>query len=181
MSELIAIVYPDEAHAEDVRKRLFELQKEYLIEIGDAVIATKDADGQIKLNQLFNTTAAGALSGSFWGLIIGLIFMNPLLGTAVGAASGALGGAMSDFGIEDKFMKDVASAIQPGSACLFVLARKMTVDKVFDRIKGFGGVVLRTSLDRSKEDALRNALSGVAQPSVPAASTGTSSTSVPQV
>lgn len=177
MSELIAIVYPDEARAEDVRKRLFELQKEYLIEIGDAVIATKGAEGHIKLNQLFNTTAAGALSGSFWGLLIGLIFMNPLLGLGVGAASGALGGAMSDFGIDDKFMTDVAEAIQPGNACLFVLARKLTADKVFDRIKGFGGTLLRTSLDRSKEDALRAALGPASTVSTSPVAGGTS---VPQ-
>lgn len=181
MSELIAIVYPDEARAEEVRKRLFELQKEYLIEIGDAVIATKDANGQVKLNQLVNTTAAGALTGSFWGMLVGLVFMNPLLGTAVGAASGALAGAMSDFGIDDKFMTDVASAIQPGSACLFVLARKVTVDKVVDRIKGFGGTVLRTSLDRSKEDALRDALGAAIPAPAPAAPPVPGTSSVPQV
>ena len=33
------------------------MQKEYLIELGDAVIAVKDANGNIKLNQLINTTA----------------------------------------------------------------------------------------------------------------------------
>lgn len=181
MSELIAIVYSDEARAEEVRKKLFELQKEYLIEIGDAVIATKDANGQVKLNQLFNTTAAGAVSGSFWGLLVGLIFLNPLLGTAVGAASGALGGAMSDFGIDDKFMKDVAGAIQPGNACLFILARRITTDKVVDAIKGFGGTVLRTSLDRSKEAALREALAGTLPAAASQAAPGpTSTTSVPQ-
>jgi uncharacterized membrane protein len=30
MSDLIAIVYPSEAKAEEVRQRLFKLQKEYL-------------------------------------------------------------------------------------------------------------------------------------------------------
>jgi uncharacterized membrane protein len=32
----------------------------------------------------------GALSGSFWGLSVGVLFLNPILGAAVGAASGAL-------------------------------------------------------------------------------------------
>lgn len=41
MSDLVVIVYPSEAKAEEVRQRLFALQKEYLINIGDAVIATK--------------------------------------------------------------------------------------------------------------------------------------------
>jgi uncharacterized membrane protein len=42
------------------------LQKEYLIELGDAVIAVKDDKGRVKLNQMMNLTAAGALSGAFW-------------------------------------------------------------------------------------------------------------------
>ena len=67
------------------------MQKEYLIELGDAVIAVKDAQGRIKLNQLLNTTAVGAVSGAFWGSLIGLIFLMPLAGAALGAASGTLG------------------------------------------------------------------------------------------
>jgi len=89
MSDLVAIIYPSEAKAEDVRQRLFKLQKEYLITISDAVIAVKTEAGPIKLNQLVNTTAIGAASGTFWGLLIGVIFLNPILGVALGAASGA--------------------------------------------------------------------------------------------
>src|SRR5262245_9969228 len=61
MSDLVAIVYPTEAKAEEVRQRLLKLQKEYLISISDAVIAVKTESGGIKLNQLVNTTAAGAI------------------------------------------------------------------------------------------------------------------------
>ena len=158
MSTLIAIVYPSEAKAEEVRQTLIELQKEYLIKLSDAVIATKSQNGKIKLNQLLNTTAAGAVSGSFWGLLIGVLFLNPLLGMAVGATSGALGGALTDVGVNDAFMKDLSSSLTPGSAALFVLIEDMTAEKVLKRIEGFGGVVLKTSLDESKEQVLRDAL-----------------------
>jgi uncharacterized membrane protein len=158
MSDLIAIVYPSEQAAEAVRAKLFEMQKEYLIEIGDAVIAVKSADGAVKLNQLFNTTAVGAVSGGFWGMLIGAIFLMPLAGAALGAAGGALSGALTDFGIEDNFMKTLAASVQPGNAVLFVLIRKMTADKVLDGIKGLGGVVLRTSFDHDNEQKLRDAL-----------------------
>src|SRR5258708_35216028 len=99
MSDLVAIVYPSEAKAEEVRQRLFKLQKEYLITISDAVIAVKTEAGPVKLNQLVNTTAVGAVSGSFWGLLIGVIFLNPILGVALGPASGSLGPALSHYGI----------------------------------------------------------------------------------
>jgi uncharacterized membrane protein len=160
LSDLVVIVYPTLEKAEEVRARLFQLQKEYIIKLEDAVIATKSADGQIQLHQIVNTTAAGAVSGSFWGLLVGVIFLNPLLGVAVGAASGALGGALTDFGINDGFIKQLSESIQPGSAALFVLIKQFTPDKVLEQIKDFGGVVLKTSLDDAKELALRNALAG---------------------
>jgi uncharacterized membrane protein len=93
----------------------------------------------------------------------------PLAGAAPGAASGALGGALTDVGIDDKFMKDTAAAIQPGTAALFVLVRKVTADKVLEGLKGEGGTVLKTSLDHTKEAALQAALAGV-QAAVPAPS-----------
>jgi uncharacterized membrane protein len=102
--------------------------------------------------------------------LVGMIFLMPLLGAAVGAASGALGGALTDYGINDDFMKELAASLQPGSAALFVEIKKMTGDKVLDAIKGTGGVVLKTSLDHTKEQALRDAIA--APPAVaPATST----------
>jgi uncharacterized membrane protein len=158
MSNLIAIVYPSEAKAEEVRQRLFKLQREYLIKFSDAVIAVKTDAGPVKLNQLVNTTAAGAASGSFWGLLVGLLFLNPIIGVALGAASGALGGALTDYGINDAFMKELSATLQPGKAALFVLVQEMTTDKVLKGIQDAGGTVLQTSLDDSKEKMLRDAL-----------------------
>jgi uncharacterized membrane protein len=163
MSDLIAVVYSSEAKAEEVRQRLLKLQKEYLITINDAVIAVKHDDGSIKLNQLVNTTAVGAMTGSFWGLLIGVLFLNPILGVAVGAASDALGGALTDFGIDDAFMKSLSASIHPGDAVLFVLIKRMTTDKVLDAIKDAGGVVLKTSLDETKEKLLRDVLANTAE------------------
>src|SRR6202012_5801506 len=157
MSDLVFIAFPSEQEAEVVRDKVLGLQKEYLIELGDAVIATKDAKGRVKLNQLVDLTAAGALSGAFWGTMIGIIFMVPLLGTALGAASGALSGALSDAGIDDDFMKEAAQALTPGSAGLFLLIHKLTTDRVLSALEGVGGTVIRPSFDHSHEQALREA------------------------
>src|SRR5215472_16784021 len=88
MSDLVVIEFPSEAKAEEVRQKLLDMQKDYLIELGDAVIAVKQPNGRIKLNQLFHPTAVGAATGTMWGTLIGLIFLMPLVGAAVGAASG---------------------------------------------------------------------------------------------
>jgi uncharacterized membrane protein len=115
----------------------------------------------VKLNQLLNTTAAGAATGGLWGLLIGMVFLNPLLGGALGAASGAISGALADYGVNDDFMKKLSESVQPENAALFLLVRKVTGEKVLEALKGTGGTVLQTSLDDSKEKALRDALAGV--------------------
>jgi uncharacterized membrane protein len=62
VSELVVLDFPTEAKAEEVRQKLLEMQKDYLLEMGDAVIAVKDAKRRINLKQLLNTTAIGAVS-----------------------------------------------------------------------------------------------------------------------
>jgi len=160
MSDLVVIAFSDEEKAEDVRKKILGLTAQYLIEIEDAVVAVKQENGHIKLNQLVNPMAMSAVSGTMWGAIIGLIFANPLLGAALGGAAGAVGGALTDLGINDDFMRQTAEAVGPGQAALFLLIRKMTTDKVLDDLRGVGGTVLRTSFDHAHEDALRAALAG---------------------
>ena len=158
MSELVVIGYKSKFAAEEVRLQLLKMQREYLIDLEDAVVVVKERDGQVKLNQVHNLTAAGALGGSFWGLLVGALFLNPLLGAAVGAATGALSGALTDVGISDNFMKELADTLQPGSSALFVLVRKATPDKVLEELKGTGGKILKTSLTHEKEEKLQAAL-----------------------
>ena len=158
MSTLVVIEYDDQFKAEEVRLSLMKLQKEYLIDLEDAVVAVKDQKGKVRLHQAVNLTAAGALSGGFWGALIGLIFLNPLLGMAMGAAAGAVSGALRDIGINDNFMKQLAANMKPGSSTLFVLVRKATPDKVLDEIRGTGGKVLQTSLSHEDEAKLQAAL-----------------------
>jgi uncharacterized membrane protein len=165
MSTLVVIGYNDLYQAEEVRLKLWKLQKDYLIDLEDAVVATKDQAGKIKLHQAVNLTASGAVSGSFWGSLIGLIFLNPLLGMAMGAAAGAASGALTDVGIDDRFMKDLAAAMHPGSSALFVLARRATPDKVLQELQGSGGTILQTSLSHDDEAKLQAALSA-ANPSI---------------
>ena len=159
MSNLVVIGYDDPFKAEEVRFKLRKMQKDYLIDLEDAVVAVKNEKGKVKLHQAVNLTAAGAVGGGFWGSLIGLIFLNPLLGAAVGAAAGAVSGALTDVGVDDKFMKELAASMTPGSSVLFVLVRKATPDKVLAELEGSGGKVLKTSLSHDDEAKLQAALS----------------------
>ncbi|MEN9681395.1 MAG: hypothetical protein RLZZ627_1288 [Pseudomonadota bacterium] len=158
MSELIVIGYDDPFKAEETRLQLLKLQREYLVGLEDAVVAIKDKDGKVRLNQAFPLTAMGATGGGFWGALIGLIFLNPILGAVVGAGAGAVSGALSDIGINDQFMKDLAAGFKPESSALFILVRKVTTDKVLEEFHGTGGKILQSSLSHEDESKLQAAL-----------------------
>ena len=163
MSTFVAIGYEDPHKAQEVRLALVKLQQEYLIDMEDAVVAVKNEEGKIKLHQAMNLTAAGAVSGGFWGSLIGLLFLNPLLGAAVGASAGAVSGALTDLGIDDDFMKKLADGMKPNTSVLFVLVRKATPDKVVEEIKQYGGTVLQTSLSHEDQAKLQAALEDAQQ------------------
>lgn len=157
MSNLIVIGFQNEADAFAMRAELAKLQAQYLIEMEDAVVVTRDAKGKVQLHQPVSLAAAGAAGGMFWGALLGLLFLNPLLGAALGAGTGALSGKLSDIGINDQYMKELGATITPGSSALFVLVRKSTPDKVLEALKPFAGKgkVLQTSLTKDKEEELR--------------------------
>lgn len=160
MSSLIAIVFNDESTAFEMRAALARMQKQYLLEMEDAVVVTRDPNGKTKLHQAVSLTTAGAVGGAFWGLLIGMLFLNPILGAAVGAGAGALSGKFANLGLDDNMMKDIGRSLTPGSSALFVLLRKATPDKVLDGLKQFAGKgrVFQTSLDKDDEKSLREAL-----------------------
>jgi uncharacterized membrane protein len=158
MSDLVVISFDDEHTAFEMRAALAKLQKEYLIEMEDVVVVTKNDKGKVKLHQAVNLTAAGAVGGAFWGMLIGMIFLNPLVGAAVGAGAGAMSGKLRDIGISDNFMKELAEALRNNTSALFVLVRKVTPDKVLEGLKGFKGKVIQTSLSKDREEELREVL-----------------------
>ena len=158
MRKLIAVTYDTEFKAEEVRLQFLKMQKSYLVSLEDAVVVEKKQNGKVKLHQMYNLTASGAVGGGFWGVLIGLIFMNPLLGLVVGAGAGAVAGALSDVGINDDFMKQLAEKLTPGTSALFVLVDSDLTDKVLDALRGTGGTVLQSSLSHEDEAKLQAAL-----------------------
>lgn len=168
MSDLVVIGFENTHKADEVLVRLRKLRREYLIDLEDAVIAVRDEKGEIHLKQSINLTAIGAssglLSGSLWGAVVGLIFLNPLagflLGGAIGAGTGALTGSLSDYGINDDFIKSLSETIPVNSSALFILARKVQAERVLAELSDVKGKVLRTSLSPDQEKRLQEALAG---------------------
>jgi uncharacterized membrane protein len=159
LSTLAVIAYPDQNTAGEAAAALSRMQKEFLIELEDVAWVTKTQDGKMKLHQGLSLTGAGAASGAMWGFLFGLLFLVPIAGMAVGAATGALAGKLSDIGIDDQWITEVAASITPGGSALFVMARDTNAERVLPEMATFGGTVIRTNLTSKQLQALEEALS----------------------
>jgi uncharacterized membrane protein len=166
MSDLIVVTYPDEYRAAEVLAALQRLQEKLLIEMEDAAYVVKQKDGKLKLHETVPLTKIGAVSGmasgTFWGMLVGLLFLQPALGAvagaAVGATSGAVSGKLADYGIPNDFIKQLGQNLQNGTSALFVLVRRSTPDKVVAEIKQYGGTILHSTLSTQAEAQLQSAL-----------------------
>ena len=173
MSQLIVVGFDAEEDAFALRKDLAAAQKEYLLRLEDAVVVTRPSAGEYQLHQAMNLTATGALTGTFWGGLIGLLFLAPLAGAAIGAASGALAGSATDYGINDDFIREIGRTVPEGAAAVFILASNVNLDKLLPRLERYAGArVIRTSLPDADEARLRAALAGTGGQPAPGAAQG---------
>jgi uncharacterized membrane protein len=163
VSDLIVIGYPDEDTAQRVYDELVKLQDQYLVDLEDAAIVRRDRQGRLHVTTpAHHAVAWGSLSGMFWGVLIGLLFLFPLA-PLVGVAGGLMGaalGAAGDLGIKDDFKRRVQHMLQPGTSAIIVLVRKVTVDKFLEALRPYGGTVLQTSLPHDAEQRLMQTLHG---------------------
>jgi uncharacterized membrane protein len=165
MSELVVVGFKDAEEADRVLFRLVKLKKEHLMDLEDAVVVIRDEAGKVHLKQSINLTAAEGfafLSGSLWGALVGLLFLHPIAGFVVGGAIGAgaraLSGSLSDYGIDDDFIKSLGETIPVNSSALFILVCKAEPEKILAEFSSVKGKVLRTSLSPEQEKKLREAL-----------------------
>ena len=161
MSTLVAVGFDNEYQAFILRAELAKLQKEHLIEMDDIAVVTRDKEGQTNVHQATDLGAEKKKGGGFLGLLIGAIFLNPLLGAAVGAGFNAMTDKLSEFGMDEEFFNKAAETFTPGSSALVVLVRKSNVDEVLKALKGFGGKILKTTLDASQKKRLQDTLEGL--------------------
>jgi uncharacterized membrane protein len=160
MSQLIVFTYDSDEKATTVLEKVAELSKQHLIEVQDAAVIVKDASGKVKVRQTLEAMvkSSNVVSGGFWGLLIGLIFGGPVFMALLGMGLSALFGRKLDIGIDNTFIKEVGDDLQPGDSALFLLSEAITIDKVADQLKEYGGTLYHTSLSKEAEETLAKAL-----------------------
>ena len=161
MAALTAWKFDTVDGAGEALKKLEDLSKQQLLTIEDAaVVYWEVGKKKPKTHQAHSMTGVGALGGAFWGMLFGLIFFMPFFGLAVGAAVVALAGHFTDYGIDDKFIKQVQSEVTPGTSALFLLTSDVTVDRVANAFEGTEMTLIRSNLTKEQEDKLREDFAG---------------------
>ena len=113
-----------------------------MVDLADAAIIRRDRSGKLHVTTpAHHAVAWGSLSGLFWGVLIGLLFLFPLA-PLVGVAGGIIGAAMGEagnLGIKDDFKRRVQDLVQPGTSALLIIVRKVTMDRFLEALRPYGG------------------------------------------
>jgi uncharacterized membrane protein len=157
MSELMVLGFENEMEADRFGLKLAELQKDLIVQLGDAAEVVRDPDGKPHVKHGGSLVGAGAMGGAFWGMLFGLLFFVPFLGLAIGAAMGALFGKLGKTGIDKQVLEQMGDAVPPGKAGWFLLINQMTEDKFLAAVKGTNATLVRSNLSEEQEAELKHA------------------------
>ena len=147
MTELIVVGFKKDMYrASEALDMLHDMNTTWMVDLSDAVALYRDYTGTLRVDHSYQkTTGEGAGWGGLFGGLVGALDAQDWKET---------------FGISEDFVQRVGTMVQTGDSAVFVLARTINPDLVAGAFKGYGGTVLRTSFDRTQEEAIRAALAG---------------------
>ncbi|MGP0018315.1 MAG: DUF1269 domain-containing protein [Candidatus Sulfotelmatobacter sp.] len=184
MAELIVVGFKKDMYrASQVLNQLLALNDDWVVDLHDAVAVYRDYNGKLRVDQSYQmTTGDGAALGGLWGLLIGATLAIPFTagasaaaaagamaagaigGTALGAGLGAADASSwkEEFGIPDEFVQRVGTLIQPGDSAIYAILRTADPDIVADQFRGYGGTILRTTLNPDQQAKVEKVLNKTA-------------------
>jgi uncharacterized membrane protein len=159
---LWAIGYDDMGRANQVRDEIVRLgwDKNYLM-LDDVAVVVRHPDGSFTLNREPFPAASNVLGCSVVGFLAGLVLGAPLTGTTIGAMVGGAGTAVAvsaSVGIGDDFIGEVKEMMKPGTSAIFVLDDEGDMDVILHKIRGLGGMVLKTNVDLERAQLIQSTL-----------------------
>ena len=167
--EILVVALDKPSRASELLLALTNLAGEGKVRMHDAVIVAKDEGGRSRTVQTVDVTPAkGALAGTWWGMLGGLLIGGPaFLAAAVGgAAAGALYGKLIDKGLDDGWVKEMAQWVEPGRSALLLLVDSGFDHAVISELRRFEGIghLSYTTLPADARAEVERALSGTPEP-----------------
>ena len=157
MSELIVIGFPDESQGPKIIADFKAMQKNGGVELRDAMLVTKNADGKLQIkDEAGHPVAWGAVIG---GALGGLLFLvMPVVGAVAGAAVGGAIAHWLDLGVDRKFVEQWGETLQPNTSALFLLLGEGSETAAVQALKPYQGTLLQTNVSSDLEAQLKRVL-----------------------
>jgi uncharacterized membrane protein len=146
MSELVIVSFDDKFKADEVLLSLLKLEQEYLISLDDAVVVTKNSEGQLRVKAYHDLVKpVPDLGNELWGGIISAVVFHRQL--------------IINEGIFDShFLTEVEDSLQPNASALLTLVKSTDLEKVLTTLSGVGGKVFKATLSEADQQKLPFAL-----------------------
>ena len=158
---LWAVGYNDMGRANQVRDEIISLgwDKHYLL-LNDVAVVVRHSDGSFTLDREAFPAASNVMGCSVVGFLAGLVLGAPLVGASIGAMVGGAGAVAvsASVGIGDDFIREVKGMMKPGTSAIFVLDDEGDMDVILHTIRGLGGTVLKTNVDRERAQLIQSTL-----------------------
>jgi uncharacterized membrane protein len=160
-AHLWAIGYEDAGRAERVRAAVTRLRDtEQCLVLLDIAVVVRDADGSFRLDGEPFAVVGSAAGGGLSRFLARLAISVPVLtgGAVTAVLDGAGASVYPAVGIDDRFIRDVAVQLKPGTSALFVLDDEGDMDAILRAIRGLGGTVMRTNVNLERAKLIQSTL-----------------------
>jgi uncharacterized membrane protein len=158
MNKMLVAIFDSEYAAYQGLTALKQLHQERDITLYATAVVVSDAMGSVSVKQQNEPGPLGTALGFLTGGLIGLV-AGPS-GVMVGASTGSLTGLVYDlarWGIEEDFVNEVATGLQPGKAAVLAEVEETWMTPVDVKLERLGGVVYRRLRLEFIEDELAQA------------------------
>ena len=156
---LWAVGYPDTDRAEQVRAHVRALGETPCLVLLDAAVVVRYPDGSVTLDGVPFVSVRNTRGRTLASFLAGLaLAAPPLTAGAVGALMSGTGTSPAAVGISEDFVREVEGLMAPGTSALFVLDQAGDMEAILQGIRGLGGTVLKTAVDRARAKLIQSTL-----------------------
>jgi uncharacterized membrane protein len=137
--EVFVAAFGTEEQAGEALKDFKAMDREGSIELIDAAVIVRAADGTVKFEETADPSGKKwAKRGAIAGGLVGLIFPPSILASAaVGAAGGGIWGKVRDKGFQDADLKAIGESLEPGTSAIIAIAEDRVIERLVRGIEGY--------------------------------------------
>jgi uncharacterized membrane protein len=137
--EVFVAAFGNEEQAGDALKDFQSMDREGSIDLIDAAVVVREADGRVKFEETADPSGKKwAKRGAIAGGLVGLIFPPSIIaGALVGGAGGGVWGKIRDKGFKDEDLKAIGESLEPGSSAIIAIAEDRVLERLERGIEGY--------------------------------------------